>query len=144
MSARARPGALVNRPCPCGSGRKYKRCCRAWHQGAPAPDPEALMRSRYAAYCLGLVDYLIETTDPDGEAWGGPVERWRGELETSCRDTEYTGLEVLEAGADEDVGWVRFRARYRVPHGERAFHERSEFRRVEGRWLYHAGEVQPG
>lgn len=22
-----RPGKLRNQPCPCGSGRKYKRCC---------------------------------------------------------------------------------------------------------------------
>jgi len=22
-----RPGVMRNRPCPCGSGKKYKRCC---------------------------------------------------------------------------------------------------------------------
>jgi hypothetical protein len=28
---RSEPKPGMNQPCPCGSGRKYKRCC--WHQG---------------------------------------------------------------------------------------------------------------
>ena len=42
--------------CPCGSGQAYAGCQVA---GTPvaaleAPSPEALMRSRYGAYVLGL------------------------------------------------------------------------------------------
>ena len=50
-------------PCPCDSGQTYVQCCGPWHQGLGlgvfAPTPEALMRSRYSAYVLGLVDYLL-------------------------------------------------------------------------------------
>ena len=41
-------------PCPCGSGRAFDECCGPFLSGAAAaPTPEALMRSRYAAYALG-------------------------------------------------------------------------------------------
>ena len=50
--------------CPCGSGDPLDDCCGRYHQGHPAPTAEALMRSRYSAYALGLVDYLRDTTLP--------------------------------------------------------------------------------
>src|SRR5580692_1348054 len=50
------------RQCPCHSGRRYAACCRPMHRAErEAPTPEALMRSRYAAYSLGLGDYLVNT-----------------------------------------------------------------------------------
>ena len=48
--------------CRCHSRRAYKRCCEPLHQGRPAATPEALMRSRYTAYAMGLVDYVMDTT----------------------------------------------------------------------------------
>jgi hypothetical protein len=48
-------------PCPCGSGLRYPDCCGRWHDGPlrlQAPDAEALMRSRYAAFALRLGAYL--------------------------------------------------------------------------------------
>jgi tetratricopeptide (TPR) repeat protein len=31
-----------NDPCPCGSGKKYKKCCAEWAEGAPELDPEGI------------------------------------------------------------------------------------------------------
>lgn len=53
--------------CPCGSD-PLDDCCGRYHQGHPAPTAEALMRSRYSAYALGLVDYLRDTTLPAQQA----------------------------------------------------------------------------
>ena len=50
--------------CPCGSGNPLSQCCGHYHSGTPAPCAELLMRSRYSAYVLGLVDYLVATTLP--------------------------------------------------------------------------------
>ena len=48
--------------CPCGSGKSYAACCGPLHAGAAiAPTAEALMRSRYSAYGLGLEPYLLAT-----------------------------------------------------------------------------------
>lgn len=40
-----------NDPCPCGSGKKYKKCCM--FKDRPVPDPQDLVRSR-------LIDNLFE------------------------------------------------------------------------------------
>lgn len=50
--------------CPCGSGKNHADCCEPLHQGQVAPSAEALMRSRYSAYVLQNIDYIIATTVP--------------------------------------------------------------------------------
>jgi hypothetical protein len=70
---RARSAALRDGPdqfdaCPCGSRRPYADCCRPLHEGLPAPDAEALMRSRYTAYVIGAYAYLRETWHPHAPA----------------------------------------------------------------------------
>jgi hypothetical protein len=50
--------------CPCSSGLAYTACCGRYHQGAPAPNAEALMRSRYTAYVMGHEDYLLANWHP--------------------------------------------------------------------------------
>ena len=36
------PARSATTPCPCGSGKKYKKCCSEWADGAPALDPEGV------------------------------------------------------------------------------------------------------
>ena len=55
--------------CPCGSGNLLDACCGHYHAGTPAPDAQTLMRSRYSAYVLGLIDYLVHTTLPAGKGY---------------------------------------------------------------------------
>lgn len=128
--------------CPCHSGRRYKRCCLPLHQGAPAPDPTSLMRSRYAAYAIGLVDYVVATTDPRGPQWGADIERWRLEIASFGSRTEFRGLQVLAHKVDGDHGAVHFQAELHVGERDASFAEESLFTRDSGRWLYHSGAPQ--
>jgi SEC-C motif-containing protein len=103
------------------------------------------MRSRYAAYARGEVDYVLDTTDPDGPAWEGPprasLERWRAELVRFCRATRFAGLEILEAPTPTPgQGSVTFRARLSQGGMDASFAERSRFVHRGGNWRYHAGE----
>lgn len=51
--------------CPCQSGQNYVDCCQPFHTQQKTPETaEQLMRSRYAAYVLQLIDYIVETTVP--------------------------------------------------------------------------------
>lgn len=88
------------------------------------------MRSRYSAYALGLVDYVLATTHPDGPPTSAEsVARF-------CRDTAFEGLTVEHHSEDGDHGEVRFHAQL-TQHGQDAsFSEHSVFERVDGRWLY--------
>ena len=124
-------------PCPCGLRRSYAACCGRWHAGAlhlQAPDAEALMRSRYAAYALGLNEYLLATWHPSTRPAAldapEPALRW-------------LGLEVRRHRPVDDAhAEVEFVARSKM--GGRAFrlHETSRFVREGGRWFYVDGDVR--
>lgn len=121
--------------CPCGSGLDYGQCCSAWHhgfnEGVHAPNPEVLMRSRYSAYVLGLLDYLLVTWHPSTAP---------GDLELP--PLKWLGLEVRHAQATGDAGVVEFVARYRDNGRGGRLHEISRFVREEGKWLYIDGDQQ--
>ena len=49
----------LSRFCYCGSKLAFAKCCKPYlEKHRAAPTPEALMRSRYSAFCTGDVDYL--------------------------------------------------------------------------------------
>jgi SEC-C motif-containing protein len=125
----------VHAACPCESGQAYGNCCGPWHAGLTAgqhaPTPEALMRSRYSAYVLGLLDYLLATWHPSTAP---------GDLELS--PVKWLGLEVRHAQATGDAGVVEFVARYRDSGRGVRLHEVSRFVREDGRWLYIDGQMQ--
>lgn len=124
--------------CPCGSGRSLEDCCGPIIAGAPAPTPEALMRSRYSAFVLGELDHVDRTHAPEIRE-----DFNRAEAERSVEECEWQGLEVRNASEDGDQGTVEFVARFK--RGGQTFvqHELSSFCRRDGRWLYLAGEVNP-
>jgi len=51
----------LNKKCPCGSGQKYKKCCKLFHNGKVAKNALELMRSRYSAYVVGDAKYIMKT-----------------------------------------------------------------------------------
>ena len=120
--------------CPCGSGDPLDRCCGRFHAGTPAPGAEQLMRSRYSAYVLGLVDYLRATTLPAQQA-GLDLEAIR---QWSLEST-WLGLEVQESrltGGQPEHAQVTFTARWHDRTGEHAHQERSAFVQHAGRWYF--------
>ncbi len=129
----------LNDACPCHSGQRYKRCCRPLHQGVPAATPTDLMRSRYAAYALGLADYIVRTTDPLGSAWEPDVAAWTTSVRAFSERTAFEALEIVAASSTGDRGTVSFRAHLRTAEGPATLAERSTFHRIAGRWLYHEG-----
>ena len=93
------------------------------------------MRSRFSAYALGLVDYVIDTTDPAGSKYKSPRAIWKQELETFCQTTQFLELEIMSA--TENI--VTFRV-YLIQSGKPSpYIERSIFTRPNGRWLYFDG-----
>lgn len=98
------------------------------------------MRSRYAAYALGLVDYVVATTAPDGPQ-ANPDPR---DVEAFAARTTFAGLEVLGAGSEGDAGWVRFRAILTQGARDASFVEKSAFVRRGGRWLYRSAIEHSG
>lgn len=128
-----------NLPCPCHSGVKYKRCCRPFHRGALAPTPEALMRSRYCAFAIGLADYVMDTTDPEGSSFNADRAAWGRSIEEFSRSTEFADLQVISAEATGVHGAVKFKAGLIQGGKDVSFTEASRFVKAGGAWLYHSG-----
>ena len=129
--------------CRCGSPATYRRCCGPLHEGKPAPTAVALMRSRYCAYAMGLVDYIIDTTDPAGPAAQSDVEAWRVDVQRFCDSTVFRALEILHHAEQDDVGEVSFVASLVQRREDISFGERSHFTRIDSRWRYHSGAALP-
>jgi SEC-C motif-containing protein len=87
------------------------------------------MRSRYSAYGLGLIEYLLAT-------WH--VSTAPGELELA--PIHWLGLEVSHTETAGDAGTVEFVARCRVDGKPERMHEISRFVRQDGRWYYIDGQ----
>jgi len=98
------------------------------------------MRSRYCAYAMGLVDYILQTTDPAGPAFEHDTEAWRDQVQRFCAQTTFGGLTIQEQHETGDRGSVTFDATLSQQRQDVSFSERSQFTKVDGRWLYHGGE----
>lgn len=135
-ASNARSAAPDSLPCPCGSGTPYARCCGRWHQGAQhlqAPDAEALMRSRYAAFVLGLRPYLLDTWHPRTRP---------ATLEPDEPGLKWLGLQVRRhQRLDDTHAEVEFVARSKLGGRAHRLHETSRFVREEGRWYYVDGDL---
>ncbi|MFD1720723.1 YchJ family protein [Amnibacterium endophyticum] len=121
-------------PCPCGGGGAYGTCCGPLHAGSAAATAEALMRSRYSAFALGLAPYLLAT-------WAPAARPDRLDLDASLRWRRLQIVDTARGAESDDTGVVEFRAAYRGPDGHGLLHERSRFSRDDaGRWVYADGE----
>jgi SEC-C motif-containing protein len=124
-----------NKPCPCRSGKPYNACCGTLHQGLPAPNAEALMRSRYTAFVLELEDYLLKTWHPKTRPAALNLDE--------DTPTKWLGLQIKHtenSGANNAV--VEFVARYKVASKVTRLHETSQFERIDGHWYYLSGEFK--
>ena len=130
-----------NSACPCGSGSKFKRCCRKILKGANASSPEQLMRSRYTAYATGDINHIMRSTHPDSPHREIDEERWKQDLSDFVSRSSFTGLRVLAASSNGDTGQVTFEADLMQNGQPSQLKEASTFLREAGRWMYHSGEA---
>lgn len=126
----------VNTPCPCHSHKKYKKCCQPFHKGANPSNALLLMRSRYSALALHLVEYIINTTHPNNTEHEQDIKEWRKSITEFCDNTRFMGLEIIEFVDGANEAFVTFKAIL----SDMQFIEKSRFLRVDGKWLYESGE----
>jgi SEC-C motif-containing protein len=85
------------------------------------------MRSRYAAYAVGDLDYVWRTWHP----------RTRPEVLDPDPELTWAGLRIIDVTDDE----VEFEATYDRDGTRGLRHERSRFEHRRGRWVYVDGDV---
>lgn len=124
--------------CPCGSAQPFANCCEPIISGKKyATTALELMRSRYTAFTLADVDYLLRSH----AAKTRPVKD-RKEIERWAKSVVWMGLSILrtEAGeANDETGYVEFKATFLENGKPGQIHENSFFHRENGKWVYVSG-----
>ena len=124
--------------CPCGTGNSYSACCEPIISGKKdAETAQELMRSRYTAFTLANVDYLMRSHS----AKTRPVKE-RKNIERWAKSVNWLGLSILKTEAGEacnEAGYVEFKATF-IENGKPGqIHENSHFMRENGKWVYVSG-----
>ena len=124
--------------CPCSSGLLFDNCCEPIISGRKAAvTAQELMRSRYTAFTQANVDYLMRSHS----AKTRPVKE-RKSIEKWAKSVVWMGLTIIQAQAGEasdEVGYVEFKAFYTENGQPQQIHEKSLFRRENGKWVYVSG-----
>ncbi|ADP18142.1 hypothetical protein AXYL_04829 [Achromobacter xylosoxidans A8] len=122
--------------CPCGGPKPYSECCGRWHEGPQAmqaPTAEALMRSRYSAFVLDKLPYLLATWHPSTRP---------ASLDPNPPDMKWLGLAIKQTGSQDSAhATVEFVARSRQAGRAHRLHELSRFVREGGLWFYVDGDL---
>jgi SEC-C motif-containing protein len=99
------------------------------------------MRSRYAAFALGLGTYLVETLARDHEDRAHDPGALAHALAQTKERRRFLGLRIAHAAVEGDRGEVLFVARVYERGQDRSFAELSRFVREGGDWRYLDGEL---
>ena len=118
-------------PCPCGSGQTYAACCGPIiARERPAADAEQLMRSRFTAFALENYEHVHRTHLPTFRKPYVP--------EPVGDSVQWTRLQIHQhtPGPQPDHATVEFTAWFSNGEREGAHHEKAEFKRIDGEWIY--------
>ncbi len=119
--------------CPCQSGLTYADCCQPIHlDPRQAKIPEQLMRARYSAHVLRLLDFVIDTYHPSCQAH---LER---DAIIDSINGEWLGLEVVRTwfANHDNEGFVHFKAFYAANQQKCCLEEQSRFVKEQQQWFY--------
>jgi len=101
------------------------------------------MRSRFAAFALGLGEYLVQTLAADHPDRALPHGAFVQELSRAHERQRFLGLRILHAAEQNADGEVLFHARIFEKGADRSFAELSHFVREGDAWRYASGIIVP-
>lgn len=115
--------------CYCGSEKPFENCCQPYILGEEkAPTAEALMRSRYAAYCTQHADYLVATTHSSTRRHHN-----KKDILAWSKENNWIKLEIIKATENT----VEFKAYFMDNRLQNHIHhEKSTFKKEGDSWYY--------
>jgi len=129
----------VNSFCPCGSTKKFKKCCKIFHNGSNAKTALELMKSRYSAFAANDYKYIIKTTHRENPDYTLDTQSWKDSILEFAKNTQFKKLEIIEFENGEVESFVTFKAIIFQGGLDVSFCEKSRFIKEDGVWLYHSG-----
>mgnify|MGYP000035021109 CR=1 FL=1 len=131
-----------NSLCPCGSSKKFKKCCKIFHNGSNPKTALELMKSRFSAYATGDSKYIIKTTHNENVEYTDDTQAWSESIKEFSKNSEFKGLVILDFIDGEEEAYVTFKALIEQHGQDASFIEKSKFYKVDGMWLYHSGVIE--
>jgi len=124
--------------CYCNSKKTFSACCEPIILGKQdAETAEQLMRSRYSAYVVGNVNYLMNSHHPNTR----PVKERKSILKWT-KSLTWISLEIISKQKGHQIdaeGNVEYRALY-IENGKiECIHENSYFVKENNKWYYKSG-----
>ena len=127
--------------CPCGSLKKYKKCCKPFHDKITFPKTALeLMKSRFSAFAVLIADYIIFTTHENNSDYISDLKSWNQDIMNFSKNTRFERLEILDFIEGEVESFVTFKATLFQDNTDISFIEKSRFLKVEDKWLYVDGQ----
>ena len=130
----------VNSLCPCGSKKKYKKCCKIFHDGKIPNTALELMKSRYCAYSVGNSKYIMNTTHVLNCDYSENKNTWEKHIKQFMTDTSFNSLEIIEFIDGLTESYVTFKANIEINNIDSSFVEKSKFVKEKSRWFYLSAE----
>jgi len=109
--------------CPCNSTQAYLNCCAPLHLGKElAQSPDQLMRSRYCAFVMSNISYLVATHSPltRDSISEESIRAWNEQC-------NWKGLHLVTTPSDTKLNRVEFVAWYTQANQLEYHHELSQF-----------------
>ena len=130
-----------NDTCPCGFFRKYKKCCKPFHDKISFPKTALeLMKSRFSAFAVCNSEYIIFSTHPNNPDFTQDLKSWNNDILNFSKNTRFEKLEILEFIDGEVESFVTFKATLFQDKNDISFIEKSRFLKTEGIWKYVDGQ----
>jgi len=126
--------------CPCGSNKKYKKCCKIFHNGTLPKTALELMKSRYSAYAVGDSKYIMNTTHILNTDYSEDKKIWEENIHNFIKDSNFNALEILEFEDGTPESFVTFKASIDINGVDSTFTEKSKFIKENEKWLYVNGD----
>ena len=130
----------VNTSCPCGSEKKYKKCCKLFHDGKTPNTALELMKSRYSAYAVGDSKYIMKTTHKNNNDFTPDSKLWEENINGFIKDTQFKSLEIIEFIDGLEIAFVTFKANIDINNNDSSFTEKSKFVKQDNKWVYLSGD----
>lgn len=125
-----------NKPCSCGSEKKYKKCCKPFHNGIYPNLAVELMKSRFCAYAINDAEYIISTTHNTNKDFTNDIQTWSNSISDFCENTEFIKVDILEEINGEFESFVTFKAHLIQDGRDASFIEKSRFIKEKNKWFY--------
>lgn len=131
----------VNDFCPCGSTKKYKKCCKTFHDNISIPKTALeLMKSRYCAYAVSNANYIISTSHEKNIDFSTDLNSWQKDILSFCTNTKFEKLEIIDFIEGEIESYVTFKAYLFQNNQDVSFVEKSRFLKENDKWFYVDGK----